>query len=454
MSLELSLLIIVVFVFIGILSGAPIGYVFGFSSIIFLLMSGNLKGLTWIVPASIKFMQGYAFLAVPLYIMVGSMMLQTQLSADLFNLLRSLLRGSKGAFGTALIAFVSVFGAITGSAAAAVSAIGPLAIPEGSKSGYNTEHIAGLVACASLIAMLIPPSVTMIVFGISGGLSIPLLFLATAIPGVLTAVFFMGINLAFISKLSPSGEPDSTPRELSTLYQAKKARLYHAKKAWPSLVLPFIILGGIYGGILTPTEAAAVALVWIIIYHLGTSAKSASKFRFGLNTLGRGFVDASTIIGALCPLVFLMFTLSRVMIFVNVPILIQDFFVATIPNKFIFLILVNIIMIAMGMIMDDVSGCILAAIFLLPSAVQFGVDPYHFGAIVGVNLGLGNLTPPVAPILYLAAVIGNVKVKLFPPNTYIKTVAYLLLFGQLPVLILVTYIPEISLFLPNLWGGH
>jgi TRAP-type C4-dicarboxylate transport system permease large subunit len=148
-----------------------------------------------------------------------------------------------------------------------------------------------------------------------------------------------------------------------------------------------------------------------------------------------------------------MFALSRAMIWANVSQTLVVVFTEAIPNKYIFLLVVNILLIIMGMLMDDVSGCILAGIFLLPIAVHFGVNPLHFGAIVGVNLGLGNLTPPVAPLLYLAAGVGDVPVKFYPPNIYTKTVVYLLLFGQLPVLILVTYLPELSLFLPKLYMG-
>ncbi|UCH51218.1 MAG: TRAP transporter large permease subunit [Chloroflexota bacterium] len=164
-----------------------------------------------------------------------------------------------------------------------------------------------------------------------------------------------------------------------------------------------------------------------------------------------GIIEAGITIGAMGTIVFFMFALSRAMVFVNVPSMIEEVLVAAIPNKYVFLLAANGLLILMGMIMDDVSCCILAAIILFPVAMRFGISPFHFGAIVGVNAGLGNLTPPVAPLLYFAAGIGNVPVKLYPLNRYTKTVILLLLFAQLPVLMLVTYIPEISLFLPNLW---
>lgn len=453
MSLEMSLVTIVIGMFIGIVSGAPIGYVFGLCCLIFLLITGNPSGLGFVVPASLEFMQGHAFLAVPLYIMIGSLMLETGLSTSLFDFLHSLLGKAKAAFGSALVCFMAIFGAMTGSAAAAIAAVGSLLVPEGPRYGYHKEHITGLIACASLVAMLIPPSVTMVVFGIAAQISIPLLFLATAIPGIITATLFIGVNLVLIrtwmstSRVEPAAITKVTNRE----------RLWKGIGAWPALILPLIILGGIYGGVFTPTEAAAAAVLWVLLYclirssYVSATSKSVSEFRRGLADLARGFIGAGRIIGAVCVIIFFMFALSRVMIWANVPATITAVFATAIPNKYVFLLVVNIILIIMGMIMDDVSGCLLAGIFLTPVAIHFGVNPVHFGAIVGVNLGLGNLTPPVAPLLYLAAGIGDVQVKLFPANVYTRTVLYLLAFGQLPVLILVTYVPQISLFLPNLW---
>ncbi len=457
MTLELSLTIAVVFTLLGIASGVPIGYIFGIACIIFMLVSGNFDSITRLVPDSFKMLQGFAFLALPLYIMVGSLMMATLLTTKLFDLLHAILGGARAAFGGALVSFVAIFGAITGSASATIGAIGPLVIPEGSRYGYHKEYTTGLVACASLIAMLIPPSLSMIVFGVAGHLSIPLLFLATAIPGLLGAIFFVGLNFFFVRSGLSRVEQAPTINDKKLTGSDKKEIWRKGMIAWPSLALPVIILGGIYGGVFTPTEAAAVAVAWIMVYAVVNSTvsaiiqKSLSRFRGGLGGVARGFIEAAKPIGAIGVICFFMFALSRAFIFAGVPTMVMRVFTAMIPNTIIFLVVVNILLILMGMIMDDMSCCILAGVILLPVALHFGVNPFHFGAIVGVNTGLGNLTPPVAPNLYLAAGIGNIPVKLFPPNRYVKTVLYLLLLGQIPVLILTTYVRPISLFLPDLW---
>jgi len=199
MSLGLSLIIAVVFTLLGVASGVPIGYIFGIACLIFMVIIGDFDSITRLVPDSFKMLQGFAFLALPLYMMVGSLMLTTSLTTKLFDFLHVVLGRARAAFGGALVSFVAIFGAITGSASATIGAIGPLVIPEGIKYGYHKEYTTGLVACASLIAMLIPPSLSMIVFGVAGHLSIPLLFLATAIPGLLGAIFFMVFNFFFTS---------------------------------------------------------------------------------------------------------------------------------------------------------------------------------------------------------------------------------------------------------------
>lgn len=462
MSLELSMGLVVGFTLLGIASGVPIGYIFGIGCLIFMVMIGDIDYITRLVPDSFKMLQGFAFLALPLYMMVGSLMLTTSLTSRLFDFLYVILGKARAAFGGALVSFVAVFGAITGSASATIGAIGPLVIPEGAKYGYHKEYTTGLVACASLVAMLIPPSLSMIVFGVAGHLSIPLLFLATAIPGLLSAMFFIGLNffLTRRGELTRLEQPPVTSDTKKELTSGGRREVWgKAGAAWPVLVLPAIILGGIYSGIFTPTEAAVVAVVWIMLYKLVASAvsaiirKSISLFGTGLNDLARGFLEAAKPIGAIGTICFFMFALSRAFVFAGIPAMILRVLTTAIPTPGLFLLSVNVLLLLMGMIMDDMSCCILAGVILLPVAKHFGINPFHFGAIVGVNTGLGNLTPPVAPNLYLAAGVGNVQVKLFPPNRYVKTVLYLLLFGQLIVLILTTYIPQVSLFLPNLWLG-
>lgn len=450
MAVGLAFVLTIIVLLCGLLSGVPIGYVFGVACLLFILASGSTGGFSFIVPASLEFMQSYAFLAVPLYVILGSLLLATPLSRRLLEFVYFSLPKRKGAFGAALVIFVSIFGAMTGSAAAAIASIGALVIPEAPRYGYEKEHAAGLLACSSLVAMLIPPSLTMIIFGVAGKLSIPHLFLATAVPGFLTAGMFIVVDRFLVRRWVT--DVRYTPDD-----GIDRSLWKRGAQAGPVLVLPIVILGGIYGGVFTPTEAAAVAVGWVIIYHLSEQlfvsirSHTAQNVWGGATDLGRGLIEGGRLTGAIALVIFFMFALSRILIRENVTGEIEEFVRTIVSNKYAFLVLANMIILMLGMILDDVSSCIISAVFLLPIAIKFGIDPYHFAAVVGVNVGLANMTPPVAPLLYLTAGIGRFPVSIYPWNKYLKTVVMLLLFGQVPVLILVTYVPEVSLFLPGVF---
>ena len=438
MSVEIGLGLVLLFVIFGIVIGLPIAFVFGYGGLGFFLIVGTADP-SLLMPSSIKLMQGFTFLALPLYIMLGKLMEVGVLSDRLLAFLKALLGKGKAMFGGTVVVFCAVFGAISGSAGSAICAIGSIVIPKGEEQGYDRQYTTGVVGTASLISMLIPPSLSMIIFGVVGRLSIATCFLSTAVPGILITLFYLVINFFLTRRITPVSQPSVAEARGKEILQA-------TKRGVTVLMLPVIILGGIYGGVFTPTEAAAVGLVWIILDGLLIHREAIPRFK-------AGFLEAGKIIGAIAALCFFIFMLSRAMIWLNVPDLLMSFTTTLVHAKITFLIMANVLVLLMGMIMDDISCCILCGILLLPIAIHFGVDPYHFAAIVGVNTGIANLTPPVAPNLYIAASIGNVPVDLYPPNRLIKTVFWYLLFGHLPVLILVTYIPEISLFLPTLWAG-
>jgi len=203
--------------------------------------------------------------------------------------------------------------------------------------------------------------------------------------------------------------------------------------------MPFIILGGIYGGIMTPTEAAAVSVLYAIPVGI---------FIYRGLTL-RGLVDAiaetSTTTGVVMVMFFMVMIMSRLLVMENVPNQIADYLLSITDNKYIILIMVNIFMIIIGMLMDDVSGILLCTPILLPIVTGIGIHPVHFAAILGVNLGMGNITPPTAPMLYLSGRVCNAKI-----NKMLSPIMILIIFAWIPTLILTTFIPELALTLPKL----
>jgi tripartite ATP-independent transporter DctM subunit len=212
-------------------------------------------------------------------------------------------------------------------------------------------------------------------------------------------------------------------------------------KATLALLLPLIILGGIYGGIATPTESACVSVLYVI---------PVSMFVYKaltLKKLGQAFVSAATTTGVLIIMLFFVMINTRIMTMEQIPQEMAARIMEISSNKFVILLLVNIFLLVIGMIMDDISGTILAASLLFPIMQKVGIHPLHFAAILGVNLGLGNVTPPTAPILYLAGRIGNCQIE-----EYIMPALKLMVGGLIPVVIATTYWADLSLFLPRLFG--
>jgi C4-dicarboxylate transporter DctM subunit len=211
----------------------------------------------------------------------------------------------------------------------------------------------------------------------------------------------------------------------------------------PALMMPIIILGGIYGGIMTPTEAAGVAVVYAIpigfFFYRGLT----------LATFYESLKESAVTIGVVMVMIFMVLIVSRFMIFEDIPGLAEDLIYSISENRIVIILMINLVMLLIGMLMDDISGIILSASLLLPIAEGVGIDPIHFAAIVGVNLGMGNITPPTAPLLYLGAQVTNVSVRDLIGPTMI-----FIIFAWFPTLIITTFIPEIALFLPELLLGH
>ncbi len=215
-------------------------------------------------------------------------------------------------------------------------------------------------------------------------------------------------------------------------------------KALPGLIMPFIVLGGIYGGIMTPTEAAAVAVLYSIpvgfFIYRGLNRKNFISV----------IVQTATTTGVVMLMMYCIMMLSRIFIMEHLPAQILAFLSGISENPYAILMMMNVFMVIIGMIMDDVSAMLLCTPVLLPVAIQIGVSPIHFAAIIGVNLGMGNVTPPTAPTLYFGA-----RIAYTPTSSTMKPAMIFILFAWLPTLLAVTYLPELALWLPRLiLGGH
>lgn len=427
-------LVIMILVVVIMLLGVPVGFAFGLGGF-GILMATNLDP-RFAIPAAFRNLESYTLLALPLFILAGGLMRDADISRRLIAFTMSFLGRVRGGLGMVCVVSCTIFGAISGSGSAAIAAIGSVMIPEMVDQGYPRGYSTGLVAASSMLALLIPPSIPMIVFAMTAQISILAAFLSTLLPGILMMTAYCIINLVMSRKMSTIKVTPRTSLRETVLGVGRSSR-----QAGFALFMPVLVLGGIYGGVFTPTEAAGISAVYAVL--VGFVLYRTMTFRgMALNIKG-SMVTA----GVVMILLFFILMISRILVTYQVPQQLTSLIFKVTTNKWLVLLMLNVILLLMGMLVDDVSGNILSAAILLPIAKSVGIDPIHFAAISVTNLSLGNITPPCAPLLYLAGLIGgNLAL-----NEYVKPASYFMVIGALPVILAVTYVPEFALLLVNLF---
>lgn len=420
-------------VFLLIVLGVPIAMAFGFLAL-FLATWFNMEP-AFLMPVTFTKMRSVILLAGPLFILLGGVIHLSGLASRLIDLVNAVMGRIKGSLGAVSVVTLAIFGSITGAISAGIACIGTIIIPKMEEQGYTRGYATALVACAGVLGQLIPPSVPMIFYALLTGQSIPAVWSASVGPGILVIFIYIVFN-HFMSR----NFPIKMPPKLAFKTQVKTSGVA-LFRGIPVLLLPVLILGGVYGGITTPTESAAVAVVYIFIVA-GLFYRS-----FTWKQLGKTIYSSAATAGVITLMFFFILMTSRILIVETIPQQMADWVTETITSPFLVLVMINVIMLVMGMLMDDLSGTLLAATVLYPIVQAIGISPLHFAAIVGVNLGLGGLTPPCAPMLYLAGRIGNT-----PAQEYMKPALILMFGGMLPALMVTTYWADLSLFLPRLLG--
>lgn len=431
MIIVFSILMVVILM---MLIGVPVGFSFGLGGFAILFFSGIDPRFA--MPAAFRSIESYTLMALPLFILAGGLISESGISRRLLNFTMSIVGRTKGGLGVVCVVTCTIFGAISGSASGAIAAIGSIMIPEMTKQGYPRGYATGLVATSSMLALLIPPSIPMIAFAMTAQISILSAFLSTLIPGLLMMTSYSLINI-FMSRRMEN--LTVAPRQSSKEKFKEIGRT--TKQATFALLMPVLVLGGIYGGIFTPTEAAAISAIYAVL--VGLVIYRGMSFKKLCTTTKNAMITS----GAIMILLFFILMVSRIMVTLQVPQHLTDAMFSITTNKWGVLMMLNIILLLMGMLVDDVSGNILSAAILLPVAQSVGIDPVHFAAISVTNLSLGNVTPPCAPMLYLAGMVGGN----LPLNEYVKPAGCFMIFGALPVILMVTYVPEFALCLVDLF---
>ncbi|KIC22785.1 TRAP transporter large permease [Leisingera sp. ANG-Vp] len=381
-------------------------------------------------------MNNIVLLAIPLFILSGAIMNRGKLAEPLVDMASLFLGRFRGGLSAAAVLASAIFGSISGSAAATLTCIGGVMLPRLERHNYPKGFSAALIANAAPLGLLIPPSSIQIIYAWVTRQSVLKCFLATVVPGIILITLLCLVNWVLMR----------TRREI-VLEGAPQSLMAETRRrtafATPALLMPVIILGGIYGGVMTPTEAAAIAVFYALPVGFWV-------YR-GLNwqTFKEAVIESGVTTGAVMVMFFMVMIVSRLLVFEDIPALAQEFIYSVSENPIVILLMINIVLVAIGMLMDDVSGVLLSAPLLLPVVQDLGVDPVQFAAIIGVNLGMGNITPPTAPLLYLGARVGQTSVQ-----SMLKPTLLMIAFAWIPTLLLTTYIPDVALALPDYVLGY
>lgn len=412
------------FMFIGV----PIAFSIELAGAFFLMIT-NLRPLLLVAQRMVVGANSFPLLAIPLFVLTGTLMDRGGLSKRLVDWSDTLVGGFSGGLGLVMIVSCAVFAALTGSGPATVAAIGAILIPSMVERGYAKHTAAGLAAAAGALGPIIPPSIPMVIYGVTVGLSISKLFMAGFLPGLLIAVMLMVVNV-FIARR----------QGVKKVY--RKFNFMHFLKATFSaitaLLLPVIMLGGIYAGIFTPTEAGTVG----VIYSLFVTAVVHREL--GLKELKEALVSAIDVSSMVMFIIANSSLLGWVMSATQVPVFVADTMVKFVHTPTTYLLLLNALLLVVGAIMDTVAAIIILAPILVPIGLNFGIDSLHLGLVFVLNLVLGYTTPPFGYNLFTAGSIAKLSTE-----EIVKGV-WPFLCVEIVALLILTYIPQISLWLPNL----
>ena len=421
-----SLLIVCVMLLLGVSVYVAFGSVLAFIALV-----GD-QSISGYLPTGATGIRSLVLLAIPLFMIAGGIMEKGKIAAPLVSLAEMFIGHIKGGLSAAGVLACGIFGSISGSANATLTCIGGIMMPHLKGANYPRGQSAALIVSASPLGLLIPPSSSHILYGWVAQQHVLKCFLSTVIPAIILITLLIVTNQFMLRKYDDIKLKDRPSPFLPTL--GMQGRL-----AGPALMMPVIILGGIYGGIMTPTEAAGIAVVYAIpiaiYFYRGLTWKS----------LATTVQTSGVTIGVVMVMIFMVLIVSDNLIAQGAPALAKQMVYSVSENPIVILLMINVVMILIGMLMDDISGLLLATPILLPIAQSVGMDPIHFAAVIGVNLGMANITPPTAPLLYLGAQVCDVPVAkmLWPTLVFIT-------FAWLPTLLLTTFVPELALWLPDL----
>lgn len=408
--------------------GIPIAISIGLAALLTLAISTNVP-LVVIAQRMYAAVDSFPMMAIPYFIVAGGLMERGGISRRLINFAGSLVGSLSGGLGQVTVLTSMFFSAISGSGPATTAAIGSIMIPAMEKKNYDRSFATALQATAGALGPLIPPSILFITFGVATDVSIGDLFLAGVIPGALVGLSLMIVVYVISKKNGYVGTNKKTG--IGEVFKS-------AREAFWALLMPLIILGGIYGGIFTPTEAAVVSAVYGLV--IGIFVYGELK----LKDLPDIFVKSAVTSAMVMYVIATASAFSWIMSNQQIPMRIANFIIDIAPNSFVLFLFLNILLLLTGCFIELNAAIVILAPLMMPIMLKMGIDPIHFGAIMVTNLCLGLVTPPLGVNLYVACGISNLKIE------DVSKALIPFLGAAIIALLLITYIPVISLYLPSL----
>ncbi|MGJ9383790.1 TRAP transporter large permease [Salipaludibacillus sp. CF4.18] len=405
----------------------PIGIALGLATLVTMLYSGALP-LGFLSQGLVTSIDSFPLLAVPFFILAGEIMSKGGLSDRLFKVANTIVGNKTGGFAIAAIITCLFFAAISGSGPATVAAIGGFMIPAMVRHGYDKKFATAVICAAGSLGVIIPPSIPMVIYGVVGGVSISNLFIAGIIPGLIVAFGLILWTYLYSRKMGFTGT--DTKFTFNEFFKS----VWDAKWA---LLVPIIILGGIYGGIFTPTEAAVVA----VVYGLVAGVFLYKELR--IKDLPKILSDSALTTATVLIIVGTATAFGRLLTVEHIPTQVAGAMLSISENPIVIILLITLLLLIIGCFMDTVAAIIIVTPILLPIAVNIGYDPVHFGIIMVVNLAIGFITPPLGVNLFVGSGITGLSIESLAKAIFPFFIAMII------TLLIIVFIPQLSLFLVN-----
>ena len=411
-----------------LLIGVPVGIALAGASMLAILSLPFLN-IEFLVQGLVTGLDSFPLLAVVLFTLAGNLMSQGGISKRLLHVAEVFFGHFTGGLGIVAIVACMFFASISGTGSATVAAIGLTMIPSMVKKGYDRSFAGALIASSGGIGVIIPPSVVMIVYAITAEVSVTKMFMAGIIPGVVVGLVLIGYCL-IVSKIrgyKGNDKKATWPERLAALKEA----------IW-AMLLPVIILGGIYSGVFTPTESAAIGVLYGLFFGMFVYKELDYK------KVVKIILESSLLVGAVLVIVGASVTFGRILTLERLPTEIAQFILSITENKLLILLCITALLLIVGTFMETLAAIVILTPILLPIVTALGMDPIHFGIVMIVNLAIGFVTPPLGANLFMASQVGNV------PIESLSRAILGWIGAMLVALMIITFVPAISLFLPGL----